>query len=164
MIAQMEEDSRVLHEKPVNMVPEVRFELTRCRQRRILSPLRLPFRHSGLSGIIHEGVSREASGAVLVDAEHLESAGILGTRCACTPRASCCAKTRRFAEGFRNRVANLGTLLKVFGDALSRDARASHEPAGQRRAVWASTSLPHQNLQQSAEVCRVPSETFRISE
>ena len=31
----------------VRMVPEVRFELTRYRYRRILSPLRLPFRHSG---------------------------------------------------------------------------------------------------------------------
>ena len=30
-----------------SMVPEVRFELTRCLHRRILSPLRLPFRHSG---------------------------------------------------------------------------------------------------------------------
>ena len=34
------------------MVPEVRFELTRCRQRRILSPLRLPFRHSGAVNLI----------------------------------------------------------------------------------------------------------------
>lgn len=32
----------------VRMVPEVRFELTRYRYRRILSPLRLPFRHSGI--------------------------------------------------------------------------------------------------------------------
>lgn len=35
-----------------HMVPEVRFELTRCRQRRILSPLRLPFRHSGAVNLV----------------------------------------------------------------------------------------------------------------
>ena len=34
------------------MVPEVRFELTRCRQQRILSPLRLPFRHSGAVNLL----------------------------------------------------------------------------------------------------------------
>ncbi len=36
-----------LHDFVMKVVPEVRFELTRCCQRRILSPLRLPFRHSG---------------------------------------------------------------------------------------------------------------------
>jgi len=36
------------HEKCVaNLVPEVRFELTHPQRRRILNPLRLPFRHSG---------------------------------------------------------------------------------------------------------------------
>lgn len=34
------------------MVPEVRFELTRYRYRRILSPLRLPFRHSGAVNLL----------------------------------------------------------------------------------------------------------------
>ena len=34
------------------MVPEVGFEPTRCCHRGILSPLRLPFRHSGAAGIL----------------------------------------------------------------------------------------------------------------
>ena len=33
----------------VIVVPEEGFEPSRCRHRRILSPLRLPFRHSGIS-------------------------------------------------------------------------------------------------------------------
>lgn len=55
MIAQVHDAPCFHHEKKGTvagalfacMVPEVRFELTRYRYRRILSPLRLPFRHSG---------------------------------------------------------------------------------------------------------------------
>lgn len=45
------------HDQP-GMVPEARVELARHLWRRILNPLRLPFRHSGTGGLRAAGLAR----------------------------------------------------------------------------------------------------------
>lgn len=53
---------------PKILVPEVRFELTHPLGRRILSPLRLPFRHSGHEDGISFGVEVVNRAAAVSDA------------------------------------------------------------------------------------------------
>ena len=69
-------------------------------------------------------------------------------------------KLSHFAEGFDIALANLGTLLKVFGEAQCIPEISTTLTCGFYDAQTSATHCQPKNLQQSAEFCRAIAKTF----
>ena len=92
---------------------------------------------------------------------HVASRALHAASSAPTPPAALATrKSRDFAEGLPISHPNLGTLLKVFWHRQSRAFFSKLCTLGFRNASGPSTQRSRRNLQQSAEVCQAPTQTF----